>query len=144
METKTVYIVYSPDYMDTTDIYGVFDSKERVDEFLNRFKDRVDELQIREMVLNPQFQGDKKRNPYCAILYKSGMAMLSVISNPADCDKAIKNEHEIIEIDGEPERLFCYFLAETRDQAWAEGMARMEKLVELGEFKLDGEIYKEY
>ncbi|GGC35842.1 hypothetical protein GCM10011386_29970 [Parapedobacter defluvii] len=105
---------------------------------------QVDQRYIREMVLNPQFQGDKKRNPYCAILYKSGMAMLSVISNPADCDKAIKNEHEIIEIDGEPERLFYYFLAETRDQAWAEGMARMEKLVELGEFKLDGEIYKEY
>lgn len=143
IEAKTVFVVYSPDYMDTTYIYGVFDSKERVEEFLNRFKDRADDLEVREMTLNPHFQGDKNRNPYFATLLKDGTAMLSVTSNPADADRAIKDEYEIIEIDEEPSRVFYFFLAETRDRAWTESIARFEKLVELGEFKLDGEIRKE-
>src|SRR5690606_30355290 len=114
-----------------------------IDGFLNRFKDRADDLEVREMTLNPHFQGDKTRNPYSAALFKDGTAMLSVTSNPADVDRSIKDEYEIIEIDGEPSRIFYYFMAETRDHAWAEGIARFEKLVERGEFKLDGEIRRE-
>src|SRR5690606_41888678 len=87
MNAKTVYIVHSPSYNDTTVIYGVFDLKERLDNFLDRFKDRIDDVEIKEMPLNPTFPGDKTRNPYCATLFRDGTAMLHIISNPTDSDR---------------------------------------------------------
>lgn len=143
MNAKTVYIVHSPSYNDTTVIYGVFDLKERLDNFLDRFKDRIDDVEIKEMPLNPTFPGDKTRNPYCATLFRDGTAMLHIISNPADAYKAIKDEYEIVELDGELSRVFYYLMAETREAAWTEAIVRFEKLVELDEFCLDGEIRME-
>ncbi len=143
MNAKTVYIVHSPSYSDTTDIYGVFDLKERLDDFLDRFKDRIDDVEIKEMSLNPTFPGDKTRNPYCAALFRDGTAMLHVTSNPTDSDRAIRDEYEIVELDGELSRVFYYLMAETREAAWTKAIARFEKLVELNEFRLNGEIRME-
>jgi len=140
METKTVFVVYSPYYEDVNDIYGVFDSKERMDEFLYRFKDRADDFEIREMALNPQFPGDKSRNPYCAPFYSDGRANLFIVYDPTETEKAMNNVHEVDELDGVPNCLTVYLLAETKDEARTEAIARMEKMVEKGAFTLTGEL----
>lgn len=64
MKTNTHIHLVKPKHYDSFDeIYAVFDSKEKVTQFIDKFKSKPD-LEIIDGILNPDYNFDQKTAPY--------------------------------------------------------------------------------
>ena len=66
---RQIYIIKPRAFDSIEEIFAVFDDIERAGAFINRFKTKTD-LEIINLVLNPDFISDKRRSPYYISLEK--------------------------------------------------------------------------
>lgn len=63
MNNQTIYAVQARDWDDLDSVHAIFDSLEKAENFLARFKTKQD-LRIIDLILNPDFISDKNQDPY--------------------------------------------------------------------------------
>jgi len=63
MNNQKIYAIQARNWDDLDCVHAIFDSPEKAENFLTRFKTKQD-LRIIELVLNPDYISDKNQDPY--------------------------------------------------------------------------------
>jgi hypothetical protein len=130
MNAKKIYMVVSETSQLIEEIYGIFDSKEKVEAFVSRFRDRL-EYEIIEQVLNPEYLTCKDKNPYAVDFKKTGdepFEVLNCACIPLDEDVAAGRTSI------KDNRFTMFLLASSEEEAVTTARAKRDEIINKGEW----------
>ena len=137
---KEIFIVQPKDSNLLKDLYACFDSRDKIEPFVNRFKSPLANYQIIRLSINPPYLSNKSQDPYCICVGKYGLMLYE--SYPADtideAEKALNEKSEIIFYPGcgiEDGRFYMYLFADDEDDAFEKTIAARDAAIQKGEWQ---------
>jgi hypothetical protein len=141
MKTQSkVYLVKPASNQSLDELYGMFDTLEKAETFLNRFKTKMFDVEIVSSDLNPKYYTEKTTDPYCILLDKISIIPKEILicSTIDMVEEALKESYHIFfpSAYGEDGGLLIFqCLAADEKEAISKTIQKRDELVKSGEWK---------
>ncbi|MFA4870220.1 MAG: hypothetical protein WC623_18625 [Pedobacter sp.] len=141
MKTQSkVYLVKPTSNHSLDELYGMFDTLEKAETFLNRFKTKMFDVEIVSLDLNPKYYTEKTTDPYCILLDKISIIPKEILicSTIDMVEEALKESYHIFfhSAYGEDGGILIFqCLAADEKEAISKTIQKRDELVKSGEWK---------
>ncbi|MEQ7800937.1 hypothetical protein ABDJ41_14125 [Pedobacter sp. ASV1-7] len=135
-----VYLVKPASNQSLDELYGMFDTLEKAETFLNRFKTKMFDVEIVSSDLNPKYYTEKTADPYCILLDKISIIPKEILicSTIDMVEEALKESYHIFfhSAYGEDGGILIFqCLAADEKEAISKTIQKRDELVKSGEWK---------
>jgi hypothetical protein len=142
-----VYLVKPASSQSLDELYGMFDSLEKAETFLDRFKTKMVDVEIVSLDLNPKYYTEKTTDPYCIMLDKISIIPKEIlICGTIDMvEEALKEAYHIFfhSAYGEDGGVLIFqCLAADEKEAISKTIQKRDELIKSGEWENTWKIFK--
>ncbi|MBC8988177.1 hypothetical protein H9X96_20680 [Pedobacter sp. N36a] len=137
--TNNIYIVKPIGFHEMEEIIAIFDSREKAENFIDRFKTRPIDLEIVEAPLNPEYIANKQADPYTVTLRENTNDPINLGINDLIemAEAAAREEYDIFFYDGaeRSQGVFNIMLfSGTEQEALSRAIEKRDETVASGEW----------